>query len=132
METTQAQQAGAQAASATVGVVRRSINYVRDNRHSLIASGATIGGWALAAVKGPKIITGVALVGGGIFATFIAHTALTRASQMVGGIMTGIKTGVQDAFKATPVTERQDRPTGTMVREDPPHKVNDTRAAASS
>lgn len=54
----------------------RVTDYVKANGPSIAATVAVGAGWTAAVMSGPKVVVGTCLVGGGMFATLVAHEAL--------------------------------------------------------
>lgn len=96
----------------TPGIGRKVISYLQENTTSIVATTAVAGGWTAAAVIGKQAVVATCLVGGGMFATVVAHEVLKGAVKVGSNAARGLINGIRTSFKEKP-------PAGVMTREEP-------------
>lgn len=88
---------------------RRLIDYMSNNGAQIASTAVVAAGWTGAAVAGgPKIITGICLVGGGMMATLVAHELTTGLIKVGGAAIRGMREGIRKGLEP-----KQQRPQGT-------------------
>jgi hypothetical protein len=96
-----------------VGVGRKAIQFVTDNRMNLAASAVVAGAAAgIAYVGGKAAVTTACLVGGGIFAVFFGHTVAKGVVETLADTAKVAHDKVKKSFEppAGTMTERPKQP----------------------